>query len=193
MRELAHLREEVGFGARVERRGRLVEDEEAAASEERAGEGEPLPLPDRELVASVELSAEPRLVSVGQIREEPVGACCGRRGLRWRPRPLRVRVGPGGCCRGRRGGTGRSPGTAPSSRRVPRRARGRSRRRRSTGSGRRRAGRAGRSASRAWSSRSRSRRRGRRSRRAPPRATRHPARSCRCPGSGTRRSAPRGR
>ena len=61
--ELAHLGEQLGLRPRVERRGRLVENEEAARPEEGAGEREPLPLTDRELVAAEELAPEPGVVA----------------------------------------------------------------------------------------------------------------------------------
>src|SRR6266850_751918 len=53
--KVAHTREEVMLGARVERCGRLVENDERRVSEERAGEGDPLPLADRDISSAHEV------------------------------------------------------------------------------------------------------------------------------------------
>src|SRR2546422_205622 len=55
--EVAHPREEIVLGARVERRGRLVQDDERSISEEGAGEGDALPLADRDVLAVPEHAA----------------------------------------------------------------------------------------------------------------------------------------
>ena len=70
LEQLAHPLEETALGARVERGRRLVEDHERCVAEEGAGEGDPLPLSDREVEAARELSPQHRLVALGQGREE---------------------------------------------------------------------------------------------------------------------------
>ncbi len=72
--ELTNTVEEHALGARVESRCRLVEDHEGSVAEERAGEGDELPLPDREVVTARELAAEDRVVGVRQRVDERIGA-----------------------------------------------------------------------------------------------------------------------
>ena len=50
--------EQVGLGARVERRRRLVEDDDRRVAEQRPGDRQPLPLTDRDVGAAGERLAE---------------------------------------------------------------------------------------------------------------------------------------
>src|SRR4029078_5889025 len=77
--EVAHPREEVMFGARVERGGRLVEDDEWSVSEERPGERDALPLADRNVLTAHEIRTQDRVVRVGPFVDEGGGAGALRR------------------------------------------------------------------------------------------------------------------
>ena len=59
-----HVLEQLMLRARVERRGRLVEDQQPRLAEERAREGDALPLAERQVVPAGELLAEDGLVAV---------------------------------------------------------------------------------------------------------------------------------
>src|SRR5205823_1088337 len=72
--EPADLLEQPVLGARVHRRGRLVEHEQARVAEEGAGEGYSLPLAAGEVESSPVLLSEAGLVSGRERLEEPVGA-----------------------------------------------------------------------------------------------------------------------
>ena len=62
--EIAHTGEEVVLGARVERRGRLVEDHERRVAKERARQRDALPLTDRDVLPAHEVRTEDRVVAV---------------------------------------------------------------------------------------------------------------------------------
>ena len=64
----ADLVEQVVLGPGVERGGRLVEDEERRVAEEGPGQGDPLPLPDRQVAAAGEVLGQQRVVAGGQLR-----------------------------------------------------------------------------------------------------------------------------
>src|SRR5688572_33120602 len=69
-----HLREELVLGAGVQGGGGLVEDQKAPSPEEGAGQSQALPLPDGELVATVELTTEAGFVALRKARDEFVRA-----------------------------------------------------------------------------------------------------------------------
>ncbi len=72
---------------RVDRRGRVVEDENARVGDDRPCERDALPLPAGKRQPAL---ADDRVVAVGQRADELVRLCCSRRGL-----DLRAgRVGP---------------------------------------------------------------------------------------------------
>ena len=75
------------LGADVDRRRRLVEDEDARVGEQRAREGDELALAEREPEAAL---ADLRVVAVRELGDELVGADGCRRPLR-SPRAMRVR------------------------------------------------------------------------------------------------------
>src|SRR5437660_4119031 len=62
--EVAHACEEIVLRARIERRGRLVQDDERRVAKERARERDALPLPDRHVLSAHEVRAEDRVVTV---------------------------------------------------------------------------------------------------------------------------------
>src|SRR5438309_6790362 len=72
--EVAHPREEIVLGARVERRGRLVQDDERSISEEGAGEGDALPLAYRDVLPPHEIWPQYRVVRVRPRVHERIGA-----------------------------------------------------------------------------------------------------------------------
>src|SRR5829696_3541433 len=79
-REPAHLLEQRSFRARIERRGRLIEDQEAPAAVEGPRQRQALPLAAGELVSAVELQPETRPVARGQAIQELVRARLRRGG-----------------------------------------------------------------------------------------------------------------
>jgi hypothetical protein len=72
--ERADAVEELVLGARVEGGGGLVEDDEGRIPEEGAGQGDALPLADREVDAAAELLPQHRAVALWEVCEERVGA-----------------------------------------------------------------------------------------------------------------------
>ena len=79
-----------GLGACVDRRGRVVEDQDPRVGEERAGDRDPLALAARERQAAL---ADQRLVAVGEALDEAVRLRAARRGLDLLARRVGVRVG----------------------------------------------------------------------------------------------------
>src|SRR2546423_3830452 len=79
--QVAHPREEIMLGARIECGGRLVEDDKRSIPEEGAGERDALPLTDRDVLPAHEIRAEDRVVRVGPRLHEGIGAGA----LRWAP------------------------------------------------------------------------------------------------------------
>src|SRR5436309_8426701 len=77
--EVAHPREEVVLRARVERGGRLVQDDERRVAKERARERDALPLPDRHVLSAHEVRAEDRVVTVRPGIHERIRAGALRR------------------------------------------------------------------------------------------------------------------
>src|SRR5438094_688849 len=77
--EVAHAREEVVLRARVERRGRLVQDDERRVPKERARERDPLPLTDRNVLSAHEIRPEDRVVAIRPGIHERIGAGAFRR------------------------------------------------------------------------------------------------------------------
>src|SRR2546422_8189 len=77
--EVAHAREEVVLRARVERRGRLVQDDERRVPKERARERDALPLTDRNVLSAHEIRPEDRVVAIRPGIHERIGAGAFRR------------------------------------------------------------------------------------------------------------------
>ena len=80
--EVAEALEHLGLGARVERGGRLVEDEQVGVAHVGAGDGDLLPLAAREVDAAVEALAERLVVAVRQACDDVVGEAALGRALR---------------------------------------------------------------------------------------------------------------
>src|SRR5688572_26232299 len=72
--ERAHSREEVVLGTRVQRGGRLVEDDERRVAEERAGERDALPLADGDVLTALEEWRANAVVPVGPSLHEAIAA-----------------------------------------------------------------------------------------------------------------------
>ena len=72
--EFAEALEEIAFGAGIERCGRFVHDDERRVAEEGPGDGDTLPLPDRQFGPSGERGRQSRFVAGGQRGDEVVDA-----------------------------------------------------------------------------------------------------------------------
>src|SRR5262249_30615806 len=72
--EGADAGEQVVLGPRVQRRGRLVQDDQRRVADESPRECDPLPLPDGQVTAAVVLRGQDGLVAVGQRGQVAVGA-----------------------------------------------------------------------------------------------------------------------
>ena len=72
--EFAKTLEPIGFGPRIERAGRLVENNNWRASQKRARECDALPLADAEFRAACEPTAQQCLLLVRQTRNDLRGA-----------------------------------------------------------------------------------------------------------------------
>ena len=78
------------LGARVDRRGRVVEDEDARVGQQRARDGQALTLAARQRQAAL---ADARVVALGQLGDEPVGLRPARGSLDLLARGVLARVG----------------------------------------------------------------------------------------------------
>src|SRR5438105_330714 len=77
--EVAHACEEIVLRARIERRCRLVQDDERRVAKERARERDALPLPDRHVLSAHEVRAEDRVVAIRPGIHERIRAGAFRR------------------------------------------------------------------------------------------------------------------
>jgi hypothetical protein len=73
-REVAQALEQVELGLRIERRGRLVPDQDLGVAHEGARERDPLPFAAREVGAALEPFAEDRVVLLRKGLDQTVGA-----------------------------------------------------------------------------------------------------------------------